>query len=147
MYIKLYLDMFNCSEKCLQSAFPDHSIWKTLIRRIILSYLRKTYTIVKLIYSKRFSLKCPLCLIFISQKTLFLVSCYDFQKHTHLLYTITIFCIFSSVGNWYNFSELVFCMEVKILLGLHFGTFTTHKCMFSATFSVVKHLTCTLSII
>jgi hypothetical protein len=30
-YTELYSDMLNCSEKGLQSVFPDHSIWKTLL--------------------------------------------------------------------------------------------------------------------
>jgi hypothetical protein len=46
----------------------------------------------------------------------------------NILIEIYIFCISSSVGNWYNYSEVVIC--------LHFDTFTTHNCMFSATFSI-----------
>jgi hypothetical protein len=64
----------------------------------------------------------------------------------NVLYVWTIFCI-CSVGNWYNYSELVFCKDVKILLCLHFATFKTYNCMFSGFFSIVKQLWCTKSIL
>jgi hypothetical protein len=41
-----------------------------------------------------------------------------FQININLPYTWSVLCSLSSVGNGYNYSDLVFCMEVKILLCL-----------------------------
>jgi hypothetical protein len=81
-------------------------------------------------------------------------NCYHFYflKTVYFLYLVTvsknilicfrvsscIICIFSFVGNAYNYSELLFCMTVKIQLCLHFPNFTTHKCMFSTSFFSCK---------
>jgi hypothetical protein len=51
--------------------------------------------------------------------------CYEFisQKLLCFWYFVT---VSKNILNWYNYSELVFCMEVKILFWLHFASFTTH---------------------
>jgi hypothetical protein len=66
----------------------------------------------------------------------FFVILLQFKKHTHLLYSWTIFCIFSFVGNWCNYIE--FWLQYKILLCLHIVTFTTQNCMFSAISFICK---------
>jgi hypothetical protein len=58
-------------------------------------------------------------------KTFYVLYLVSFFKNTLPCYIWTIFCIFSSVGNWYNYIELV-CKEVKILICLHFATLTTN---------------------
>jgi hypothetical protein len=47
---------------------------------------------------------------------LFLVSSYSFQNVTLLPITWTLFCFWCFFGNKYSYSDLVFCIEVKILL-------------------------------
>jgi hypothetical protein len=54
------------------------------------------------------------------------------KTYSFVIYMI-IFCI-------YNYSELVFCMEVKILLCLHFAYFNDTLLHICATFFVVNIL-------
>jgi hypothetical protein len=45
-YVKSCRDMFNCSEKGLHSAFPKHSIWKTLYQvTIMITHIRENSVI------------------------------------------------------------------------------------------------------
>jgi hypothetical protein len=75
-------------------------------------------------------------IIFLSQKMLMFGILIQITKHTRVLYTCTIVCIFISVAIGIVNSELVFYMEVKILLCLHFAIFTIHNGMFTAIFSL-----------
>jgi hypothetical protein len=85
--------------------------------------------------SKFLKAQCALMLSFLFIKNcLFLVSCYSFQKHTHLRYTWTVMCIFSSVGIGISKVNKQFVLKLKyyfvyIVLSLHiqryFCTFKT----------------------
>jgi hypothetical protein len=74
------------------------------------------------------------------------MSCYSFQK---LLNGQLPEPSFASVTFWQLaciYSDLVFCMEVKILLYLHF-LYMENKFTFSATSSREKYLTCSKTLI
>jgi hypothetical protein len=60
-----------------------------------------------------------------------------------LICHLTTFCFCCSVGKWYNYKELVFCMEGKILPGyifLHFATLTRHIISHATLYTVVQHI-------
>jgi hypothetical protein len=65
-----------------------------------------------------------------------------FIKFSFFIETNYLWKFFFSFGNWSGNSEWVFCIEVNILLCLHYATFMSHYCMFSISSSAVKHLTC-----
>jgi hypothetical protein len=71
---------------------------------------------------------CPRnAIIFIFQKLYFLFFFIIVQFSNSYSLTIIQVVRFFSLGHWCNYKNLVVCMEVKLLLCLHFATFTSQK--------------------